>query len=396
MGEYRFATRMGNVSGSVIREILKLTQKPDIISFAGGLPSPDSFPVRELAEIAAGVISGNGRSVLQYGTSEGHPGLREFVAEWVARRGITATPADVLITSGSQQGIDLLAKAFLNPGDGVVVESPTYLAALQIFKTYEASFRVVPTDDQGVILTEARRVLTESRPKLFYLIPTFQNPTGKTLSRERREAVAQQAAETGTVVIEDDPYGELRYTGEELPALKSFDQEGRVVYLGSFSKIISPGLRVGFAVAPPEILHKMTIGKQATDVHTSNLSQAIVYEFCRRGLLPAHVEKIRKEYGEKREVMLAALAENLPAEATWTLPDGGLFLWVTLPEGCSTVELLKAAVEHQVAFIPGESFFAEGGGANTMRLNFSNASLEDIRVGMERLGAVIRRYLGSV
>lgn len=393
MPNYQFATRMQNVSGSVIREILKLTQQPDIISFAGGLPSPDSFPNEELAEIAREVIKGKGSSVLQYGTTEGFDSLRGFVADWVKRRGIEAGPENVLITSGSQQGIDLLAKAFLNPGDAVVVESPTYLAALQIFRTYQASFEVVPTDRHGVIPERAAEVLSRTNAKLFYLVPTFQNPTGVTLSGDRRQEVVRLAEETGTVLIEDDPYGELRYTGEELPAMKSYDRDGHVVYLGSFSKIISPGLRLGFAVAPTEIHQKMTIGKQATDVHSSNLSQAIVYEYCRRGLLPEHIQKIRKEYGAKREAMLAALKANLPPEATWTEPDGGLFLWVTLPDGCSSVELLKEAVQRKVAFIPGESFFAEGGGVNTMRLNFSHASFQDIEVGISRLGAVIKEFL---
>jgi len=374
------------MAGNVIRELLKLTQQPDIISFAGGLPSQDSFPAEILAEIAHDVISTK-PSILQYGTTEGYWPLREWIADWVKGVGISARPTDVLITSGSQQGIDLMAKALLNPGDKVVMESPTYLAAIQILKTYEASFAVVHGDDSGILVDELDDIITTEKPKLVYLVPTFQNPTGITLSLKRRQELGKMLSRHEVIVVEDDPYGRLRFSGASLPAIKSFDESNQVAYFGSFSKIISPGLRVGFAIAPQPVLRKMVIGKQGTDVHTSNLSQAMVYEFCRRGLLEAHIDGINAQYSRKLEVMRECLP-MLPAEVKWTNPEGGLFLWAEFPEHINATRLFEAAVKEKVAFVPGDSFFVEGGHFNTARFNFSNASEENIREGFRRLAKV--------
>ena len=395
MEQVGFAQRMVGRSGNVIRELLKLTQKPDIISFAGGLPAPESFPVAALQEIATEVIGKQGRELFQYGTSEGYQPLREYIADWVKERGIEADASQVLSTSGSQQGIDLMGKAFLDAGDGVLVEEPTYLAALQILGLYQGEFSAIATDDQGPIPAELRALGQSRKHKLMYLVPTFQNPTGITIPLERRPELLAIAKELDVVVMEDDPYGELRYSGETVPALKSFDEDGRVVYLGSFSKIISPGLRVGFAIADPEIFPKLTIGKQSTDTHTSNLTQAIVYEFCSRGLLAEHLPGVIADYREKRDLMLDLLDKYFDDEIKWTRPEGGLFLWLELPEGVSATEMLKEALKEKVAFIPGASFFASGAGDNTIRLNFSNPSLADIEEGMVRLSRVIKEFLAK-
>jgi len=378
------------MQGNVIREILKLTQQPDIISFAGGLPALDLFPAQELAEIARHVLL-NERSILQYGTTEGYPPLREFVADWVKGVGITAKAEDVLITSGSQQGIDLIAKALLDPGDKVVVESPTYLAAIQIFRTYEATFAVTHNDHAGVFVDELEEVVAREQPKLVYLVPTFQNPTGITLSLARRQTLGEMLQRHEVILIEDDPYGRLNFSGELLPAIKSFDTSNQVAYFGSFSKIVAPGLRVGFAIAPAPLLRKMVIGKQGTDVHTSNLSQAMVYEFCRRGLLTPHIASIAAAYNKKLKVMQECLP-LLPVGIKWTRPEGGLFIWGELPVDIDAVELLQVAVREKVAFIPGESFFVEGGGKNTLRLNFSNATEENIRLGIARLARALADF----
>ncbi|MFZ5944400.1 MAG: PLP-dependent aminotransferase family protein [Bacillota bacterium] len=397
MANAPFADRLKNMSGNVIREILKLIQQPDMISFGGGMPSSDAFPMDEVKEIISEIIGSADTNILQYSSSEGYQPLREFIAGWLGEKGIRATADEVLILSGSQQGIDLAAKAFLNTGDKVIVENPTYLAALQIFKTYEAQFTIAEVDSEGVSIDSLKQALSKEQDaaKLLYLVPTFQNPTGLTMSETRRKEVINLVKDYNITVVEDDPYGSLNYTGESIPALKSFDQNGQSVYLGSFSKIISPGLRVGYAVAPKEILNKMIIGKQATDVHTSNLSQMIVYEFCKRGLLEPHINKIIAAYKEKRDLMLKCMEEYFPAEVTWTKPAGGLFIWARLPEGVSSTDLLQQAVKEKVAFIPGNSFYATGGGENTIRLNFSNASKADIEKGIQKLGGVINNYLQS-
>ncbi len=388
-----FSETIAGMSGNVIREILKLTQKPDVISFAGGMPPVDAFPVESLREISDLVFDKYGAGILQYGTSEGFLPLREYIVDWMAEKGIKAGLEEVIIISGSQQGIDLTAKTFLDRGDGVMVENPTYLAAIQIFKLYGAVFHIGDSDEKGFLPLSLRKARQTKKCKLLYLVPSFQNPTGITMAEERRKELTSVLEESGLILIEDDPYGDLRYSGEEIRPVKAYDRQGRVVYLGSFSKIVSPGLRVGFAVGPKEIIGKMVVGKQASDVHTSNLAQAMIYEFCSRGLLKPHIATLREHYRIKRDLMLELMAEHFPSTVSWTRPEGGLFIWARLPAGVSSVELFKEAIREKVAFIPGESFFAAGGGLNTFRLNFSNATLGQIEEGMSRLGKVTQKFL---
>lgn len=394
MEKIAFAARMHDLGGDVVRNMFLLTENPDIISFAGGMPSPDALPAKQLHGIADELIRDAGRQILQYGTIEGYQPLREWLAKHVAQQGIETSPDQVLITSGAQQGIDLAAKSFMNPGDCVLVERPTYLAALTIFKTYEVEFGCVDSDDYGIIPESFEEAIARHNPKMLYVVPTFQNPTGVTLPAERRKAVAEIAGKHGVIVVEDDPYAKLRYDGEPVPSIASYDKNDVVIFLGSFSKFISPGLRVGYAVSPPKIHEKLAEGKQTTDFHTSNLSQRMIYEFCTRGHLEPHLESIRKDYVVKRDAALRALEKHFPKGARWTHPQGGLFIWVVLPEYIDTNELLPKAAARNVAYIPGVPFYADGGGKNAMRLNFSNASLEQLDRGIKSLGEVVAEAMG--
>lgn len=396
MMDLLFARRMENVGGSAVREILKLTQQPNIISFAGGLPSPESFPVAELRQITDRIYQDYGVQFLQYGITEGYAPFLDFIAGWLKEeKNIGASPSEIQITTGSQQGIDLVSKVFLNAGDEVVIESPSYLSAFQVFNLYRSQYIPVDSDDGGMKVVELEKSLRQGRrPKIVYTVPTYQNPTGITMSNDRRQALLDLAEQYNFYIIEDNPYGELAYDGGQVPTLKSLDRHGRVIYLGSFSKIVAPGLRIGYVVARPEIRRQITVAKQASDVHSSNLSQVIIYEFCRQGLLGPQIEKICRLYKVKRDAMLAALDRFFPATAEWTRPEGGLFIWATLPEGSNTTDLLARAVEQGVAFVPGNPFFVDNSGQNTLRLNFSNASLDQINEGIARLGAVIKSYLG--
>lgn len=392
MAKYAFARRIEQTSGNVIREILKLTQQPDVISFAGGLPSPDSFPAEQLKAIATEALSSDARSVLQYGVTEGSPALRELLAQrFSAQSGRRVEPDETLILTGSQQGIDLAFRVFLEPGDKVLVERPTYLAVLQILSLYEAQPVHVPGDSEGMDPDALREAIRRERPKLIYVTPTFRNPSGETWSTQRRREAARIAAEHGVPIIEDDPYGALRYSGQPVPPLKAFDEEGYAIYLGSFSKVISPGIRLGYAIGPKEILARMTVAKQGADVHTSNLSQRLVEGFLRGGALDGHIARICDDYGRKLDVMADAVRRHFPKSARFNRPDGGLFLWVSLAPGISTTRLLEEAVKQKVAFIPGVPFYADGGGDDSMRLNFSNAGIDEIEAGIERLGRVIRQ-----
>lgn len=395
MSKLTFAERMDNLSGSVIREILKLTAAPGIISLAGGNPAPDSFPIEELKEITQQIYQEQGPQVLQYGQTEGYAPLRQWIADWFSQKGIKTAVENTLIISGSQQGMDLIAKAFLNPGDNVVVENPTFLGATQALKSYQANCVPISSDEDGMQVDLLEEILVNKKPKLIYTIPTFQNPTGGTMTLERRKKLVELSAKYNVPIIEDDPYGALRYEGEELPTLKSLDQAGTVIYLGSASKIVAPGLRVGWAVAEAEIIGKMVVCKQASDVHSSNLSQYIVYNYFAKGVLDAHIVKICQNYRIKRDTMLAAMTKHFPGEAQWNVPKGGLFIWVTLPEGIKTKEILELAVTQKVAFIPGAPFYVSDAEENTLRLNFSNASLDIIEVGIQRIGETIKNFLSK-
>ena len=386
-----YARRLACLRPSTIRELLKVTLQPEIISFAGGLPAPELFPVAEISEACRRVLAEEGPQALQYGPSEGYPPLREYLAGEMRRRGIDCPFEQILITSGSQQAIDLCAKILLDPGDVVLTESPTYLAAIQVFQSYEARFVQVPTDDDGLLPEALPPLIERYRPKLLYTIPNFQNPTGRTLSAARRAELVRIAAETGLTIVEDDPYGRLRYAGEELAPLKSLDRTGQVIYLSTFSKTIAPGLRVGWAVARPEILQKMLIAKQAADLHTSSLDQRVIHRYLRDGDPEKHLAAIRRVYGERYRVMDRALRAGMPSGFGWTHPEGGMFLWVTCPPEVDTGELLQAAIEHKVMFVPGRDFVPDGSGRNFMRLNFSNAAPAKIEEGIARLAALCRQ-----
>jgi len=390
-----FAVRAAGMRPSAIREILKVTESPEIISFAGGLPAPELFPV-ESAMMAAAVVLGGGEgpAALQYSTTEGHRPLREWVTrhlvDWV---GLSADPSQVVITHGSQQGLDLLGKVMLDPGDVVLTENPAYLGALQAFRAYEAHVVGVTSDDRGIQPGALREAIARAprRPKFLYLIPNFQNPTGTSLAPERRAEILRIAGEHGLLVVEDDPYGRLRFEGLPQPALVSGAEGVPWVYLGTTSKILAPGLRVAWLVNSERALfEKIVTAKQATDLHTSTFTQRITFECVKApGALEQHVARLCEVYSRRRDMMLAALARHLPDGCTWTRPEGGLFLWVTLPERMDALALLHEAMKSKVAFVPGESFWVGEPRRNTLRLNFSNAHESRIDDGIARLGAVV-------
>ncbi|MDR3764056.1 MAG: PLP-dependent aminotransferase family protein [Acidobacteriota bacterium] len=384
----RFARRMASVRPSTIREILKVTQQPDIISFAGGLPAPELFPVSEIKVAAERVLTDNGPQALQYGQTEGYLPLRETFAAETRSRGISCAAEDVLITTGSQQSLDLTARVLLDPGDCILTENPTYLAALQAFQSCEVRFAAVPTDEGGLIPEALPELIEREHPKLLYTIPNFQNPTGVTLRRERRQALYEIAARYGLLILEDDPYGKLRYTGEDIPPVKALDTQGLVIYMSTVSKTVAPGLRTGWVVAPEEIAHKIVICKQAADLHSSSLDQRILHAYFRDFDNQAHVNRIRQAYGERYAQMDQCLRDAMPPEFSWTHPEGGMFLWVTCPESVNSSELMPRALQEKVLFVPGRDFFPDGSGTRYMRLNFSNSSPEKIRTGIARLAGV--------
>jgi 2-aminoadipate transaminase len=409
--EERYAQRTQRMSGSVIRELLKLTEHGDIISFAGGLPAPDMFPVEQVKEAAARVLANGGRQALQYSTTEGYMPLREMLARHTARYGLHITADNVLITSGSQQALDLLGKVFINPGDRILTESPTYLGALQAWNAYGAEYVTVSTDENGMVTEEDGVVAEEMEsamrtgPKFIYVLPNFQNPGGTTLALERRKRLVALADRYGVPIIEDDPYGQLRFEGEHLPPVAVLDEKalhrgevsysGNVIYLSTFSKILAPGLRLGWVVASPEVIAKLAQAKQGADLHTSTFNQMLAYEVARGNFLDAHIRRLRVVYRQRRDIMLQSMEEHFPQGVSWTRPQGGLFLWVTLPESIDATELLAKAIEHKVAFVPGAAFHPRGGGENTFRLNFSNAMPDNIREGIRRLGNVLCTALVS-
>ena len=403
----RYALRTKGIKGSAIRELLKITQRPEVISFAGGLPAPEVFPVERFQEACHKVLSTKGASALQYGATEGYEPLREMIAHNMARYGIRANVDNVLITSGSQQALDLIGKLLINSGDRVLVEAPTYLGALQAFNVYGAEYVSVPIDEDG-LRTDSLEAPLRSGPKFMYVLPNFQNPGGTTLPEGRRHELVLQADKYGIPIVEDDPYGQLRYEGEHLPPLIVIDREnlrrdkeyliGNVIYLSTFSKTLAPGIRLGWIVAPPDVITKFVQLKQGADLHTSTFTQHVAYEVARDGFLDEHVRHIRSVYRERRDVMLQALSEFFPPEITWTHPKGGLFLWVTLPEGMDCERLFRAALQENVAFVPGDSFYPRNGHPPSahMRLNFSNAQPEQIREGIRRLSIAVKAQLDAL
>lgn len=389
---HQFASRLDGITGSAIRDLFSLLSSTSILSFAGGNPAPETFPKDDLARIAERVLSQRADTVLQYGATEGYYPLRESILQQILiPKGIHAKTSNILPVAGSAQGIDLVARAMINPGDTVLVESPTFLGALQIFRVAQANLVSVPMDGQGVLVDELEDAIRLHHPKVVYTIPTFQNPTGQTLPLDRRQAVARICADYGVLVLEDDPYCDLRYRGEPLPPIQHFDPCGNVVLLNSFSKIISPGLRLGYVVANPELLRKLTIIKQGADTHTSNLSQAVVDEFLRSELLPAHLERIVACYRERLETMSKGIRAYCPDTILYREPEGGLFVWIDLNTDVDAKELLTQAVDKaNVAYIPGEHFFVSAAdGKHCLRLNFSSSTPKEIEIGMERLGSLL-------
>lgn len=401
--EYRYANRTQRMGSSVIRELLKLTEQPDIISFAGGLPAPEVFPVKQFQQACNKVLETEAAQALQYSTTEGYRPLREMIAERTGRYAVSVTPENILITSGSQQALDFIGRVFINQGDHVLVESPTYLGALQAWNAYGAQYISIPSDENGMVTDELEKALRIG-PKFIYVLPNFQNPSGTTLSLERRKQLVELADRYGVPIVEDDPYGQLRFEGEHLPSVVSLDSEyrgddgcytGNVVYLSTFSKLLAPGIRLAWVIAPEQVIRKFVQTKQAADLNTAAFNQMVAYQVGKDGFLDEHVKTIRATYKERRDVMLEMMDEMFPREVHWTRPLGGMFLWGVLPEGMDASEVFKTAVEHKVAFVPGESFHPNGGGKNTMRINFSYSNPDNIREGITRLGKVLKEAVAK-
>ena len=402
--EYRYAHRTQKMGSSVIRELLKLTEQPDIISFAGGLPAPEGFPVKEFGEACNTVLKNCGPQALQYSTTEGYKPLREMIARHTARYSVEVSADNIMITSGSQQALDFIGRLFLNRGDYIVVESPTYLGALQAWNAYGAQYIPVRSDENGMIVDELEAALRVG-PKFIYVLPNFQNPSGSTLSLERRKKLIEIADKYGVPIVEDDPYGQLRYEGEHIPSVVALDSEfrgpngghysGNVIYLSTFSKLLAPGLRLAWVIAPVEVTRKLVMTKQAADLHTSSFNQYVAYEVAKGGFLDEHVKVIRSTYKERRDVMIEMMEEMFPQGVTWRKPHGGMFLWGVLPEDMDAADVLKRAIEKRVAFVPGQAFHPNGGGKNTMRLNFSFSAPDMIREGITRMGTTLKELISE-
>jgi 2-aminoadipate transaminase len=399
----RYAQRTAWVTSTVLRDMLKLTQQTDVICFSGGLPAPELFPVERFQLAADIVLGGHAQQALQYSPTEGYSPLRRLVAGFVSRYGVPVDESNVIITAGSQQAMELVGRLLIDPGDRILVESPTYLGALQAFGFYHPEYVVVPTDTDGLLVDQLDPLL-QAGPKFVYVLPNFQNPSGTTLPLERRVELVKLAAAWGVPIVEDDPYRLLRYEGDDIPSLIELDSQlncadrnsacytGGVLYHSTFSKLLAPGLRIGWVVAPAEVIQQLAVLKQGVDLHTSTLAQMIAYEVARDGFLEQHIERLRKIYHHRRDVMLAAMSRYMPQEATWTRPQGGLFILVTLPPGVDTNEVLADSLKQHVAFVPGSAFFPAGGGENTLRLNYSSAKPDRIEEGIKRLGSILKDY----
>ncbi len=392
---YRFSDRIKDMNGTATREILKLTSKPEIISFAGGMPATCCLPCDIIREIASDILGGeNAVATLQYGQTEGVKEYLETMRGYMNDLGLKNVQLENLQTlSGGQQGLDLMCKAFINKGDTILVENPTYLAFLQIAKTYEANVVGVDADEEGLVLPDLEKKLETYKPKLLYTVPTFSNPTGKTYTAENRKSIVELCERYGTVVIEDDPYGRLRYDGDEVPLMKSFDKNGTVVYITSFSKTIAPSLRTAVACGAPEVIRKISIGKQGADVQTPALCQRIVAEYFARGFYYKKIAENKAVYKARKGAMLSALEKYMPSEVSYTKPQGGLFIWVTLPEYIDAAAMLPEAIAKNVAYIQGCEFYADGSGKNTIRLNFSNSDSDRIDRGIKVISELVKKKI---
>ena len=387
--KWPIAQHVRDLEASIIREILKLTSQPGVISFAGGLPAPELFPLKDLARIATEVIEKYGASCLQYSLSQGVLPLREVIALRASKAGTPTKAENILITCGSQQGIELLARVFIEPGDYILCENPTYVGALQAFQYYRARYATVEMDGDGMLVDQVEEKFKKFKPKMIYTVSNFQNPTGITMSLERRKVLLELGAKYGVPIIDDNPYSEIRFAGQPVPTLKSLGGD-EVIVLKTFSKTLTPGLRIGWMNAPVSTIRQFEKVKQCTDLHTSTFGQYLIDEYLTQGLLEPQIERIRKDYLVKRDTMLKAMKQSFPAGVTWTEPEGGLFLWVTLPKHMSARALLDKAIQQKVAYVYGEPFYPNGGGENTLRMNFSNASLEGIVEGVNRLAKLFK------
>lgn len=391
---YQLSDRASTLKASEIREILKITERPDVISFAGGLPAPEFFPIKELAKVTQEILETDGYAALQYSPTEGFGLLREIIADKrMLKAHVNTTKDNILITSGSQQGIEFCARLFLNDGDYIICEDPSYLGAINVFNTYHAKYLTVPMDENGMIMEELEKILQSNhKPKFIYTIPDFQNPTGITMSIERRQRLVELANQYNIPVIEDNPYGDVIFDGKRNPAIKSFDTTGSVIFLGSFSKTFCPGLRIGWMCASQELLSKFIMLKQISDLQCNTLTQREVAYYMNENDLDEHIADIVHVYKKRRDVMLNAMKKYFPATIKYTNPNGGLFTWVELDEKINAADLLVAALEKKVAFVPGAPFFANGDHKNFLRLNYSNMSEDKIEDGIKRLGQVIAEY----
>ncbi len=391
----KFSDKVKHLEASAIREIFKMLAKPDIISFAGGAPDPKLYPKNEFAEIAKEILENEGATALSYGITEGYAPLRQWTKERLQRQGILKEEDDVIIVSGGQQGIDLCSKSLINPGDGVVCEEPSFIGGLNCFRSYNAELFGVPVLDDGLDTEKLEELLKAHKNiKLLYTISTFQNPSGITISLEKRKKILELAEKYDILIYEDNPYGELRFSGEEIPTLKSLDKYGRVIYFGSYSKVLAPGMRLGFTSAPGPLLERMIICKQTQDVHTNVLSQMIAYKFVTTHSIDEHIANLRVAYGKKCKLMMDLMDKYFPESVKHTCPEGGLFLYCTLPEGYDSKELMKKALDYKVAFVPGTSCMIDDKATyNTFRMNYSTASEEEIEIGIKALGKVITEFL---
>lgn len=390
-----FADRITDVPRSFIREILKVAIDPEVISFAGGLPNRDLFPVQELIKATNEVFDIYGKDIFQYSNSEGYIKLREYIAENYKEKGLSVSPENVLITNGAQQGLDLLGKVLLNEGDGVVLEEPGYLGAIQAFSLYKPTFLPVQVSEQGMFIDKLRDVFDKNNPKIIYSVPNFQNPSGITYTNENRREIAEIVKDKQTFLIEDNPYGDLRFSGEPQLSFKHYLPE-KVILLGSFSKIVVPGFRLGWIVAPYSILNKLLIAKQASDLHTCHFTQYIIYQYLQKNDIQSHIDKVTRKYGEQCQSMLESIEKYFPSNVTSTKPEGGMFLWVTLPSQVSAMDLFDLAVKEKVVFVPGSPFYVNNNGENTLRLNFSCTDKRTTEIGIKRLGSALRKLQNMV
>lgn len=393
---YHYSTKVPTSDTDAVGDLLRVAANPEIISFAGGLPAPELFPVEKIQAAANQVFQEKGMTALQYGSSKGIPELRKIVAERLKQDGITVNEEQIMISTGSQQVLDLTSKMFINEGDTVIVEQPTYLCALDVFKSYGANLVSVEMDEDGMKLDMLEEALqTNPNTKLIYTIPTFQNPTGRTLSLERRKKLAQLAVEYDVLVLEDNPYGAVRFEGEALPAVRSFDETGHVIYTSTFSKILAPGLRLGWVAAPLELINKYTIMKQSVDLHSDQLAQYIVATFFKNNDIDEHIAKITALYKERKDLMMAAIKKYFPKTVSYSQPEGGMFIWMEVPGITDTQELFDRCIQNNVAFVPGEPFYCDEVVPGTFRLNYSNMPEEQIELGMKRLAQAIDEVLAE-